>query len=64
MKVKSLLKTLVGVKYCLMSEAGRQLERAYVSWTLGYDGTSDYEDWKVVKIETVNNCDELFITIK
>lgn len=63
MKVKSLLKTLVGVQYCLMSETGRQLERAYVS-SLGYDGTSDYEDWKVVKIETINNCDELFITIK
>jgi hypothetical protein len=47
-----------------MSETGRQLERAYVSSTLGYDGTSDYEDWKVVKIETINDCDELFITIK
>ncbi len=64
MKVKSLLKTLVGVRYCLMSETGRQLERGYVSSTLGYDETSDYEDWKVVKIETINNCDELFITIK
>ncbi len=64
MKVKSLLKTLVGVEYCLMSETGCQLERGYASSTLGYDETSDYEDWKVVKIETINNCDELFITIK
>lgn len=64
MKVKSLLKTLEGVQYCLMSETGRQLERAYVSSALGYDETSNYEDYKVVKIETINNCDELFITIK
>lgn len=64
MKVKSLLKTLVGVQYCLMSETGRQLERTYVSSALGYDETSNYEDYKVVKIETINNCDELFITIK
>ena len=62
MKVKTLLKTLWGVRYCLMSETGSQLERAYASLVLGYDGTSNYEDWKVERIETLD--DELFITIK
>lgn len=64
MKVKSLLKTLVGIDYHLINEYGGQLEHGYVPTFTGYDGTSDYEDYKVVRITTVSGCDELFITIK
>jgi hypothetical protein len=63
MKVKSLLKTFEGIDYHLITENGSQLEHGYVP-TWGYDGTSNYEDYKVVKITTVSGCDELFITIK
>ena len=65
MKVKSLLKTFEGIDYHLVTENGSQLEHGYIPTFWGYcDGTSDYEDYKVVRITTVSGCDELFITIK
>jgi hypothetical protein len=64
MKVKSLLKTFEGIDYHLVNENGSQLEHGYVPTFTGYDGTSNYEDYKVVKIKTISDCDELFITIK
>jgi hypothetical protein len=64
MKVKSLLKTFEGIDYHLVNENGSQLEHGYVPTLTGYDGTSNYEDYNVVKIKTISDCDELFITIK
>lgn len=63
MKVKTLLKTFRNVTYHLAAESGWGREEGYVD-RQGYDGTSAYEDWKVVDITTVMDCDELFITIK
>ena len=64
MKVKTLLKTLNNVDYVLMAESGWTREEGYVDQMGYWEGDSKYEDWKVVKITTVQNCDMLFITIK
>lgn len=63
MKVKTLLKTLNQVEYSLLAESGWLKEKGYVD-AHGYDYTSNFEDAKVIKITTVKDCDELFITIK
>lgn len=62
MKVKTLLKTLRNVEYNLLSEEGWLKEEGYVGDE--YYDDSIFEDSKVVKITTVQNCDILYITIK
>jgi len=63
MKVKTLLKTFASVEYVLVSESGSQLEDGYIvdgAW----DNYTEYEDYKVVAIKTVDGCSKLFITVK
>lgn len=61
MKVKTLLKVLVNTEYNLLAESGWLREEGFIGDK--YRGESNYEDWKVIKVETIKDNDILFITI-
>lgn len=66
MKVKTLLRALKSVEYCITTEGGWTIEDGYID-ERGYDpafDATDIHDKEIVDITTVSNHDTLFIRVR
>jgi hypothetical protein len=63
MKVKSLLKILRDVEYVITTASGSQLTKGYIGGD-GYWDDCNLEEFKILEVTTVQNCDKLFIKVK
>lgn len=63
MKVKSVLRLLREVEYVITTATGSQLAEGYIG-AEGYWDDCKYEDYRILEVTTVQNCDILFIKVK
>ena len=66
MKVKTLLRVLKKVEYCITAESGWTIEDGYIDergYDPAYDAT-DVHEREILEVTTVTDCDTLFIRLK